>query len=186
MESTLKLTLVQSLIKKDKFEWVLQKAVELGVNEIIPVITERTQIHFDEKKERRKLLRWERIVSESAKQCGRDVIPEIQSPVQLRKVLLNRSDHFNIVFDEHAESAPGDLWSELTREACTCAVFIGPEGGWGSSDREHFKNSEAMFVKLGPRILRAETAAITALTVLQYEFGDLRAFSTRRIDTTVT
>ena len=167
----LKITLAQALIKKDKFEWVIQKATELGVSEIIPILTCRTEIRLDEKREQRKLQRWSKIVAEAVNQCGRSRLPILGSPVSLAALLEERTEGLWIVLDEATDFPMRQLLAEC-HSAENCILLVGPEGGWDDRDREILSAEKAHSVSLGPRIMRAETASIAALAVLQYELGD--------------
>jgi 16S rRNA (uracil1498-N3)-methyltransferase len=167
----LRITLAQALIKKDKFEWVIQKATELGVSEIIPILTCRTEIRLDEKREQRKLQRWSKIVAEAVKQCGRSRLPILGSPVSLATLLKERTEGLWIVLDEATDVPMRQLLAEC-HSAENCILLVGPEGGWDDRDREILSAEKSHSVSLGPRIMRAETASIAALAVLQYELGD--------------
>ncbi len=170
-EPPLRITLAQALIKKDKFEWVVQKATELGVAEIIPILSYRTEIRLDEKREQKKLQRWSKILAETVKQCGRSRLPILRPPVPLATLLAERTDELRIALDEAA-----DLPLRQVLGSCdslkTCILFIGPEGGWDERDRDLFAAAQVHSVGLGPRIMRTETASVAALSVLQYELGD--------------
>ena len=171
-ESPLKVTLGQALIKKDKFEWVIQKTVELGVTRIVPIVSERTEIRLKDQREERKMRRWSRILEEAVKQSGRSLIPELSSPILLGDLLKREANLLCIVLDEEG----GASLIELAREHAnldSCMLLVGPEGGWGQRDRELFAAHSTVSLHLGPRILRTETASVAALSLLQYEFGDL-------------
>ena len=171
-ESPFKLSLAQALIKKDRFEWVIQKAVELGVTEIIPILSERTEIRLNEEREERKMGRWYRILEAAVKQSGRSLVPHLGYPVSLADLVNQRSNSVCMVMDEEGGV---DLRGQIQElgETDSCLVLVGPEGGWGARDREIFAAHSLPSVSLGPRILRTETAAVVALSLLQYEFGDL-------------
>jgi 16S rRNA (uracil1498-N3)-methyltransferase len=171
-ESPLRITLGQALIKKSKFEWVIQKSVELGVMEVIPVYTERTEVRLNEEREERKTGRWQRILNEAAKQSGRSLIPKLSSPVALDALLAQQQGTSCLVMDERGVSGLRESLRELG-EIRSCLVLIGPEGGWGDRDRKLFSAHSVRSVSLGPRIFRTETASVVALTLLQYELGDL-------------
>jgi len=170
-EPPLRIILAQALIKKDKFEWVVQKATELGVTEIIPVLSYRTEIRLDEKREQRKLQRWSKILSEAVKQCGRSRLPILSPPVRLATLLIERTSELRIVLDEAAELPLRQVLRSCDSPE-TCILFIGPEGGWDHRDRDLFAQAQVQRVRLGPRIMRTETAAVAALSVFQYELGD--------------
>jgi 16S rRNA (uracil1498-N3)-methyltransferase len=162
-ESPLDLHLAMSIIQLEKFELVLQKATELGVKAFIPLVTERVELRPE--RYANKTERWERIVFEAVKQSGRSIVPAIEAPTTFETAIQREGT--KIVFDvdsDHKET--GDPGTRVL-------AFIGPEGGWTEGEillaREHGAHIE----RLGPRRLRAETAAIAATTILAARFGDL-------------
>lgn len=171
-ESPLQILLGQALIKKDKFEWVIQKATELGVSQIIPLITARTEVQLDEPREEKKMKRWRKIVVEAVKQCGRSYIPVLHQPVPLEALLSEQTSSVVLALDEAKGSSLKDALKS-SRPLSNWLLLVGPEGGWDDADREIIRRHNAVQVSLGPRILRTETAAATIISVLQYEFGDL-------------
>lgn len=173
-ESPLRITLALSLIKKDNFELVLQKAVELGVAVILPVISKRTEIRLDDRRQEKKVDRWTRIVEEAVKQCGRSRIPKLESPVSLAEAIDMSRGQSAIMFDEEGDLSLEDVL-ETAGPLQGLSLFIGPEGGWDEIDRKRFQEAHIRRVKLGSRILRAETAAIAVLAIIQYQIGDMRA-----------
>jgi 16S rRNA (uracil1498-N3)-methyltransferase len=161
-ESPLAVHLAMAVIQLEKFELVLQKATELGVKTIIPLITERGEV----RKERYsgKQDRWQKIVFEAVKQCGRALVPAIETPATFAE-LVSRGGT-KVLFDADAEpSAVGPL-DEVT-------ILIGPEGGWSEDELRLARDRGVLFQRLGPRRLRAETAAIAAISVITSRFGDL-------------
>jgi 16S rRNA (uracil1498-N3)-methyltransferase len=171
-ESALSICLAQSLIKKDKFEWVIQKAVELGIEAIIPVISWRTEIRLDEGGLSHKMQRWEKIVAEAFKQSGRKVLPTLHAPLPLETFLQNWSADLRFVLDE-AGGVPLRSLLQEKRSARSCYFLVGPEGGWDERDRQLLSTHGVTAVQLGKRVLRTETCPITVLSILQYELGDL-------------
>ncbi len=167
-ESALDVTLLQGLLKGEKMDLVVQKATELGVKEIVPVVTERCQV-----RETRKLLRWKKIAEEASRQAGRNSVPLIRETVAfeaLGSVPLPKG----IIFWEQG----GDGLSETLKSFSgrkSISLFTGPEGGF--SEEEVRSAAEKGFVSatLGKRILRAETAAITAVAITQFALGDMGA-----------
>ncbi len=148
--------LYQSLIKKDKFEWVVQKCTELGVSEFVPIISERSE---------KKDLNMERlavIAKEAAEQSGRGRLPKLQKLLKLQEVLDGIKNNA-VVFDVSGIPFP-EFTKRLTLDALRC--FIGPEGGWTSSELELFKSKNIPIVSIGNMTLRAETAAIAAASIL--------------------
>jgi 16S rRNA (uracil1498-N3)-methyltransferase len=148
-----KLVLYQSIIKKDHFEWIAEKATELGVSKIIPVLSERS-----EKKELNEE-RIKKILTEATEQCGRDLPLKLGAPMKLKDALAECNIP-KIVFDLNRDKVEE---KNIAEEA---AIFIGPEGGWGKLDLALFeKTNELTFASFGDMTLRAETAAIAACTL---------------------
>ena len=148
---------------------VIQKATELGVKEIIPVITERSLVQ-----ETKKTMRWKKIAEEASRQSGRTGIPAIAEPVRFKDLFLNSErilKHGILFWEEGGETLPEMLSTFSQTDAI--ALFTGPEGGF--TEREVKTASENGFrvATLGKRILRAETAAVTAVSIIQYELGDI-------------
>ncbi len=171
-ESALRITLAQALIKRDKFEWVIQKSVELGVCEIAPLITRRTEVRPDDRGAARKMQRWNKIVVEAVKQSGRSRLPTIREPVVLAEFASQTSGSTHLLLDEEG----GASLRQTLRErppASDVTILVGPEGGWDAEDRRILAPLEAVSVHLGPRILRTETAPVAMLAILQYEWGDV-------------
>lgn len=169
------LTLYQALLKKDNFEWVLQKGTELGVVRFVPLITQRCVVRQEAIKPA-KLQRWQRIISEAAEQSGRGRLPSLAPPVMLSEALekMNPFDKGIIPWEEEKErSLLEALAPDLRERPLRIALFIGPEGGF---DEEEIANAQAYGVQpvtLGPRILRAETAAVAAATLALSVMGEL-------------
>jgi 16S rRNA (uracil1498-N3)-methyltransferase len=170
-ESALSICLAQSLIKKDKFEWVIQKAVELGIDEIVPVISWRTEVRPDEAGLSHKMQRWEKIVAEAFKQSGRKMLPKLDAPVPLEAFLQSWSADLRFALDERAGVSLRALLQQHSSIA-SCYFIVGPEGGWDDRDRQLFAAHGVTAVQLGNRILRTETCPIAVLSILQYELGD--------------
>ncbi len=169
MESPLRITLFQGMLKGEKIDLVVQKATELGVSEIRPVVTERSQV-----RETRKLARWKKVAEEAARQSGRDAVPLIHEPVGFAS-LFDRSGPVQVGGIIFWEQGGKDLAVALEgfRGEGMISLFTGPEGGF--SEEEINTASEGGFVPatLGKRTLRAETAAIAAISITQYALGDL-------------
>lgn len=166
-ESPLRITLAVALLKGEKFDLVVQKATELGVVKFVPLITRYADIKLrDEADATKRVARWQRIALEAAKQCGRVVVPEVSLPKPFASVL--RPLHPCLLFSEKA----GHGLTQMETDEVT--AIIGSEGGWADEELEEARAASAQIVTLGGRILRAETAAITAAALLQYRFGDLK------------
>lgn len=165
-ESALDLTLAVALTKGEKFELVIQKAVELGVMRLAPIQTERCDVKPKDPEKRHE--RWDRIVIESSKQCGRATLMQIDPLVAFDEFIATEEAQTRLLFTERdGESLKGELSGK------TMIALIGPEGGWSDAELESAKRAGITLVTLGGRILRAETAAIAITAVLQSKFGDL-------------
>jgi 16S rRNA (uracil1498-N3)-methyltransferase len=159
--------LLAALVKFDRFEWMLEKATELGVESIIPVQTDRSEKGLERAAEKR-LERWRRIVLESSQQARRLRRPDVHGPRPLAEALLWQGG-FRYVLDEAPGSPPllAVLPEPGTRApADTVALLVGPEGGWTQAERVASRQAGWQAVSLGPLVLRAETAAIAALAIL--------------------
>lgn len=152
-----KIVLVQSLIKKDKMEWVIQKATELGVSKIIPIVSERSE------KKSLNVERARKIIIEASEQCGRADVSELAPIISLSEALGDCENA--IVFDSSGESLEPEKVSEASiYQLKPLSLFIGPEGGWSEKELEMFKNKGVQVYSLGPLTLRAETATVVALS----------------------
>lgn len=177
VESPLRLTLAQALIKGDKFDWVIQKATELGVTRIVPLVTEHSDIKFAkgraEERAEQRLQRWRRISLEALKQCGRRRLVEICEPAPFDDFCGLAADSACLIFSERGGESLAEVSAKL-RDVNQLSLCVASEGGW--SERELLKAETSGFiaVNLGSRILRAETAAIAAVSLAQHLFGDLR------------
>ena len=166
-ESPLQLTLAVALLKGEKFELVVQKGTELGVNRFIPLVTRYADIRLrDESDAAKRVARWQRIALEATKQCGRAVVPEVNEPVQFESVIGENSC---LMFSERDGRA---LNTDLKPKNLT--AIIGSEGGWSDEELEQARAANVAVVTLGGRVLRAETAAIASAVLLQHLYGDLK------------
>jgi 16S rRNA (uracil1498-N3)-methyltransferase len=161
-ESPLVLHLAMSIINLEKFELVLQKATELGVRSIVPLVTDRIEMRAERYAGKQE--RWNKIIFEAVKQSGRTRVPALESPVKFSEAITREGA--KIFFDADAETHSIDKLEEVT-------LFIGPEGGWSDDELRLARERECFFQRLGPRRLRAETAAIVAASVIAFRFGDL-------------
>lgn len=173
-ESDLNLTIAQALLKGEKFDFVVQKATELGVKQIVPLETARCDVKIkDEKDVIKKLERWRRIALEAAKQSGRAAVPKIEAPVSLTR-FLSENDGERIFFAERGGDSFHQTFREKHEKIEDLIVVVGAEGGWEDAEIESARDAGFRVVTLGGRILRAETAAIATLVLMQHRFGDLR------------
>jgi 16S rRNA (uracil1498-N3)-methyltransferase len=170
-ESPLRITLVQGVSRGERMDWTLQKATELGVAAIAPVLTSRSVVRLDDKQAPRKQQHWQGIVVSACEQCGRAQVPAVWTPTTLRDYFANvRKDGLRLVL---SPSAPGSL-AGLSSLPSKVDLLIGPEGGLDDDELAGARKAGFMPVRLGPRVLRTETAAVVALSVLQALWGDLQ------------
>ncbi len=185
VESPISITLAQGLAKGIKMDLIVQKSTELGVNKIYPIINERSQVKHTEKTER-----WRKIALSASQQSGRDKIPDIYEPIDFEEFLFNQTqkkrqlslpmekggeNFFNqgIIFSEHKQAR--NLKNVLTSFKGTgeITILIGPEGGFTKEEVNIAVQKGFIETSLGPRILRTETAPITAISIIQYILGDI-------------
>ena len=171
-ESPLALTLAQSLLKGRKMDLVVQKATELGVHEIAPFVSHRSVPQTEATKAQEKYDRWCKIAREAARQCGRTMLPEVLAIATLGDLLRERKGGDVVLLWEGSVN-PIRLALERFRGAERLCVVIGPEGGFTEEEVEEASTAGALIASLGRRILRAETAALAVLSLVQYELGDL-------------
>jgi len=174
-ESPLTLTMAVALLKGEKFDLVIQKATELGIARVIPLITARADVRIRNGDDsERKLLRWRRIVMEASKQCGRARLMDIENPVVFDNLIeRSKQDELRLMFSERGGTPLADALGETNlRRGVT--TLIGSEGGWTDEEIDQARAADWKTVTLGGRILRAETAAIVIAALLQYRFGDLK------------
>lgn len=169
-ESPLHITLVQAVSRGERMDWTLQKATELGVRTIVPVLSTRSVVKLDERQAERKLRHWQALVAAACEQCGRSVLPEVQPPQELAHYLsVAARDGERYVLSPTGPSSLAGVAAAGTR----VELLIGPEGGLEDAEIDRAVASGYSPVRLGPRVLRTETAGIVALTVLQARRGDL-------------
>lgn len=170
-ESPLRIALLQGIARGEKMDLILQKAVELGVAAIAPVFAERTEVRLDGERLDKRMAHWRNVVVSACEQCGRARIPELMPARELGAA----ADAFaggttKLILDPFGEhrfetlAAPG---------ADGAVVAIGPEGGWSEKDRARLREAGFSGLRLGPRVLRTETAGLAAIAALQARFGDL-------------
>ncbi len=169
-ESTLQITLVQCVSRGSHMDWSIQKAVELGVNTIIPVYSEYGGKVFDEYRTGKKMQHWQGVIVHACEQCNRSVLPRLEAICQLDKYLDLRDRHKSgYVLDPLATTSI----TEALAPASDVDVLVGPEGGLSEQEIKLATQSGLQPVNLGPRMLRTETAGVTAVSILQAELGDI-------------
>lgn len=171
-EPSLSLTLYQGMPKGDKMDTVVQKAVELGAQAIVPVMTDRSISRPDERSARKKRERWEKIAFEAAKQCGRGMLPAVRDTVPFETAMRQAAENGPVLF---FYEGGGKALTEILREPfpASVSIFIGPEGGFSLEETALAEACGAIFATLGPRILRAETAPLAAVTAVMLLTGNM-------------
>jgi 16S rRNA (uracil1498-N3)-methyltransferase len=172
-EPSVRCTLAFSLLKGEKAEWVLQKATELGVSGFIPFVSERSVARLEEKKARERLKRWEKITLAASCQSKRSVIPYIMPPCNWQQLVGRFADFHKVLF--FFEGTGGYPLSTVLQEVPDAPILLitGPEGGFSPAEAATARYHGAETVTLGPRILRAETAALIATALVLYQVGEL-------------
>jgi 16S rRNA (uracil1498-N3)-methyltransferase len=166
-ESPLSLTLAQGVSRGERMDLIVQKATELGVARLLPLLTERSVVRLDAKAAARKLAHWRAIAIAACEQSGRNRLPSLSEPLELREFLQGKAeDGTRLLLSPAAALGIADV----PRPA---GAVIGPEGGLSAEEHERAVAAGFLGVRLGPRVLRTETAAIAALSLLQRQFGDL-------------
>ncbi len=170
-ESPLAITLLQAIARGEKMDLVLQKATELGVVRIVPLVSERTEVRLDEDKAGKRLAHWQRVVRSACEQCGRAVVPMVVAPMPMSGIGDAAFDGLRVALHPEATEGIATLLAASPPTAVTLAV--GPEGGFGERDLAALVHAGFKKIRLGPRVLRTETAGLAALAVLQVLAGDL-------------
>jgi 16S rRNA (uracil1498-N3)-methyltransferase len=174
VESPVDIALAQALAKGEKFDLAVQKATELGVSSIIPLLTEHADVKLSDERFEKRLERWRRISLEALKQSGRRKLVDISPPMTLKEFLESQSagSCALLVFSERGGAAIKTALLDAVDKK-SAAALVGPEGGWSADELKLMSERGASAVTLGPRILRTETAAIVAIALIQHALGDL-------------
>lgn len=170
-ESALRIVLLQGVARGEKMDWILQKATELGVAGFVPVNSERSEVRLDAARAAKRLVHWRGVVGSACAQSGRAVVPTLSAPASLAEAVSGLpADALRLTLDPTADAAVRGLADPGGRSV---VIAIGPEGGWSPRDRSILAEGGFGGLRLGPRILRTETAGIAAISALQAAFGDL-------------
>jgi 16S rRNA (uracil1498-N3)-methyltransferase len=169
-ESPLRITLAQGIARGDKMDWILQKATELGVTRIVPLVTERTEVKLDAERAARRRAHWEAVLASACEQCGRNRLPRIDEPVKLAQWAATLDDDAGLRL---ALDPRGDANARELVPGAQVTLAVGPEGGLSDHDLAALAQAGFRGLRLGPRILRTETAGLAALAALQVLHGDL-------------
>lgn len=167
VESPLKIILGLGISRGDKMDWAVQKSVELGVNKITPLITERCVIKFRGDKKLQRLQHWKNIVQHATEQCGRTVLPELYE-IEVLSVWVQKQTGLKVFLDPHAEKS----LKELKVIDMQVTFLSGPEGGFSHQERELAIAAGFIPIRLGRRVLRTETASLAAISAVQMLWGD--------------
>lgn len=168
-ESPLELILLQCIPRGDRMDFILQKATELGVTRIVPILSQRSVVRLDERQAQSKSAHWRAVSISACEQCGRNRLPNVDAPQRLIDYLGHEApDRARLVLDPAADAGGAGHESRGGVE-----IAIGPEGGFAPDELDALSTASFLPVRLGPRVLRTETAAIAAITVLQTRYGDL-------------
>lgn len=168
VESPLDITLVQGISRGERMDYTIQKAVELGVNRIVPVVTERSVVKLSGERAAKKIGHWQGVAISACEQSGRNRVPEIEEIRSLSEWLGASFNGTALFLDPRAEGGLGGLGPK-TR----VALLVGPEGGLSDAEERNAYSSGYVGLRLGPRVLRTETAGLAAVAVLQALWGDL-------------
>lgn len=168
-ESPLRITLLQGIARGEKMDWIVQKATELGVARILPVTSERSDVRLDEDRAHKRHVHWREISVSACEQSGRAVLPELL-PAQPLASATRRFDGAGFILDPTSGASIKSAASTLSTAS---TLAIGPEGGWSPRDLEQLREAGFCGLRLGPRVLRTETAGIAAIAALQALAGDL-------------
>ena len=170
-ESPLRITLLQGIARGERMDLIVQKATELGVHAIVPVTSERTEVKLDAQRAQKRHAHWRGVAIAACEQSGRTRLPELAAPQPLQSAFGAVAGHaVKLTLDPGGTRAAADIVLDETR---ALVIAIGPEGGWSSRDRQSLQAAGFIGLRLGPRILRTETAGLAALAALQSRFGGL-------------
>ncbi|MGM0864421.1 MAG: 16S rRNA (uracil(1498)-N(3))-methyltransferase [Bacillota bacterium] len=176
-ELPIKVTIASGLPKGDKLELIFQKGTELGATQFIPFNADRSIVKWDDKKAKKKVERWEKIVKEAAEQSHRLLVPDVSAPISLKQLILAQFDYKLIAYEEEARAGEkGNLSKVLStiENGQSVLVVFGPEGGLTEKEVEMCKSEGFIPCGLGPRILRTETAPLYVLSAISYQLELMR------------
>lgn len=167
-ESPLQITLVQAVLRSDKMDYLLQKAVELGVTHFIPLLTAHSTLKLAPERWKKRYLHWQGVIQAACEQSGRTRMPTLENPMTFDVAVTALKAKARIILQPTAKQTLHSL------PACqTIVLFVGPEGGWSERELNCAQDTGYHSLQLGPRVLRAETAGLAAISLLQYLQGDV-------------
>lgn len=168
-ESPLFIHLGQVISRGEKMDFTIQKAVELGVNKITPIISERCNVKLDIKRQQKRFIHWQKVIISACEQSGRTIIPALNPIISINDWIKQCREKSKLILHPHTDSKNSAITSD---KRSTTALLIGPEGGFSETEIQLAKENDFRCLQLGPRILRTETAALAAIAVLQATSGD--------------
>jgi 16S rRNA (uracil1498-N3)-methyltransferase len=168
-ESPLKIHLYQSIARGDKMDWILQKAAELGVTAFTPIVSDRTEVKLDGERSDKKLNHWQGVVRSACEQSGRAFIPQINLPIAINQLNISINSAQAFYLEPTATLCIKEICIQTEQEL---HLAIGPEGGFSERDTRILQTAGFQGLKIGPRILRTETAGLAVIAALQAQFGD--------------
>ena len=169
-ESPFQITLLQGVARGEKMDLILQKSTELGVHAFVPVFSDRSEVKLEGERVAKRVQHWRGVIVAACEQSWRSVIPAVSDPVPLRLACDALNTTHRLILDPDATHVVRDV---LPASATDCVIAVGPEGGWSANDMRVLTNAGFAGVRLGPRVLRTETAGIAAIAALQSHYGDL-------------
>ncbi|MEM1155689.1 MAG: 16S rRNA (uracil(1498)-N(3))-methyltransferase [Pseudomonadota bacterium] len=167
-ESNLSVTLGIAVSRGERMDWIVQKATELGVNAIAPLVSERCEVRLKDDRIEKKLHHWQQIIASACEQCGRNRLPSIRPPSALEQWVNKMDANLKLVLHHLAEET-----NDLEEAPASIALLIGPEGGLTNEEIAAAIHANFRAIRLGPRVMRTETAPIAALSIVQYRWGDI-------------
>lgn len=175
-ESKIHINIVQGIPKADKMELIIQKCTELGVKEFTPLELKRCIVKLDDKDKNKKIERWQKIAEIASKQCGRDIIPKVNSVYNVNN-LFQFLKNYDIILVAYENEEENSLKKELKKINISTntkiAIVIGPEGGLEENEVEKLNENGAKIISLGKRILRTETVGLAITSIIMYEFNEM-------------
>ena len=169
-ESPFKITLLQGVARGEKMDLILQKSTELGVHAFVPVFSDRSEVKLEGERVAKRVHHWRGVVIAACEQSWRSVVPAMSDPASLKLACDGLQSAQRLILDPEATQVVRDV---LPSSANECVIAVGPEGGWSDNDMRVLKDAGFTGVRLGPRVLRTETAGIAAIAALQSHYGDL-------------
>lgn len=173
-ESPLRTRLAIAVPRRERMDFVIQKATELGVSQILPMLTERSVVQLGGSRAERRRTHWEHVAASACEQCGRNSLPEIASVQEFAALVSTLGEAQDHELRVMPEPMTGELPAPGRHNVKLVTLLIGPEGGFTEKELDRARGADFQLISLGPRILRTETAALSLLSVAQWNWGDMR------------